>query len=76
MKSVVKDEIELSVYELEQINVRLQILKRKSDELKYINTEIELFKSELSKHINRLVVSKGGDPDLNWNFDGKKIIKT
>ncbi len=72
-----KEVIELSVNELEQINLRLGIVNKKVADYKYLELDIQITRTEMAKHIEDLVVSKGNERGSSWRFvEGKKLVKS
>jgi|TARA_B100001971_G_scaffold156712_1_gene146271 hypothetical protein len=77
MSKEVKDinKVELSDKEIEQINIRMGVIDKRSQKLNATSLELSILRSELSKHIENMVVLKGKDSGLSWIFDGEKLIQ-
>jgi len=78
MSKEVKDnnnKVELSDKEIEQIKIRMGIIDKRSQKLNTTSIELSILRSELSKHIENMVVLKGKDSGLSWIFDGERLIQ-
>lgn len=69
------EKIILSAQEAEELTLRNNLINRKQAKINSLMIELNLLKSEVTMHSNKLLEEKGASTAKNWSFDSKCLIE-
>lgn len=66
---------ELTKTECDEINLRMQIIQKKNNEIRLLSSEAKLIDQTLKSLYTKLIDQYDLDKDKNYRFDGRSLVE-